>query len=448
MSLLLPVVLLASSSVSFAPTVTVNWSSTRQTIDGFGAAGAGQVATLSSTLMDFFYTSTGIGLQWYRMQIYPSQSDCETDVNRGNCVTVSSGPTAASSDLAMAQAAVARGAQVFATEWSPPGSMKNNGSFETGGKMVGNSTNYAKLATIQAAFVRLMEGTYSIPIYAISPQNEPTYSGSYPSCVWTTTELHDYVPFLRSALNTAGYSSVKIMTAEDTPWGIKIAAGPMGDAATAADVGIVASHGYVVPQPSAPLSFENNTGQHVWETEVSDSNTYDGTITSALNYASQIHYYLAKAQVNYWGYWLLNANSGYTDNEALTDQNSNVAKRAYAIGNWSRFVLPGWQMVSVTNSTPLLITAFTSPAGNSGTVVAVNNASRPVSVTLSVGTTMGSSVTPYLTSSSASLAEQTTIAVSSGSFSATVPAYSIETFINSSASTQPSPSTHLTTTLQ
>ena len=153
---------------------------------------------------------------------------------------------------------------------------------------------------------------------------------------------------------------------------------------------------------------------------------------SALNYASQIHYYLTNAHVNYWGYWLLDANGDFDDNEALTDKNNNIAKRAYAIGNWIRFVLSGWYMVSVTNSTSLLVTAFTNPAGNSGTVVAVNNGRSPVAVTFSVGTTMSSSVTPYLTSSIASLAELAATTVSSGSFSATVPSYSIETFTNSS----------------
>ncbi len=438
--LLLPVILLTSLAVSCARPITVNWSSTRQIIDGFGAAGAGAVQTLTSAQMNFFYTSSGIGLQWYRMQIYPDLTDCQKDqgiVPNESCVTVSSGPTIASSDLSMAQAAVARGARVFASEWSPPGSMKANGAFETGGNMIGNSKNYMNLAKIQAAFVTLMKGTYGVPIYAISPQNEPEWSSHYPSCVWTTTQLHDYIPYLRSALNAAGYSSVKIMVAEDTPWGIHIAAGPMDDATTAADVAIVASHGYAVPHPSGPLSFENDTGQHVWQTEVADSNTYDGTITSALNYASQIHYYLTNARVNYWGYWLLDANGDFTDNEALTDKNGNIAKRAYAIGNWSRFVLPGCHMVSVTNSTSLLVTAFTNPAANSGTVVAVNNGIIPVSVTFSVGTTMGSSVTPYLTSSSANLAEQKAITVSSGSFSATVPSYSIETFTNSSRSRNP-----------
>ena len=417
--------------------ITVNWSSMRQTIDGFGAAGAGAMQTLTPAQMNFFYTSSGIGLQWYRMQIYPDLADCKTDqatTPNGSCVSVTSGPTIASSDLSMAQAAAARGAKVFATEWSPPGSMKDNGAFQTGGNLIGNSRNYARLAKIQAAFVRLMEGTYKVPIYAISPQNEPEMSMHYPSCVWTATELHDYIPYLRSALNAAGYSSVKIMVAEDTPWGVHVAAGAMNDATTAADVAIVASHGYAVPQPRGPLSFANDTGQHVWETEVSDNNPYDGTITSALNYASQIHYYLTDARVNYWGYWLLDANGDFTDNSALTDKYDHIAKRAYAIGNWSRFVLPGSHLVSVTNATSLLVTAFTNPAGNSGIIVAVNNGNGPVSVTISVGTTMGAKVTPYLTSSTANLAQQTAIAVSSGSFSATVPSHSIETFTSSGGS--------------
>ncbi len=430
LSLFLPVTLLTSSAVSCSHTITVNWSTTRQTIDGFGASGAGMVETLTPAQMNFFYTSSGIGLQWYRMQIYPDLTDCQKDqaTIADVCVTVSPGPTIASSDLSMAQAAVARGARVFASEWSPPGSMKDNGAFQTGGKMIGNSTNYTNLAKIQAAFVTLMERTYKVPIYAISPQNEPEMSENYPSCVWTGTQLHDYIPYLRSALNAAGYSSVKIMVGEDAPWGINIAAGAMDDAKTAADVAIVAAHGYGVAQPSGPLSFKKDTGQHVWETEVSDSNPYDGTITSALNYASQIHYYLTNARVNYWGYWLLDGNSDYSDNQALTDKNSSIAKRAYAIGNWSRFVLPGSHMVSVNNSSSLLVTAFLNPAGNSGTIVTVNNGNDPVSVSFSVGTSMGSKVIPYLTSSTASLAEQTAMTVSSGTFSATVPPHSIETF--------------------
>jgi O-glycosyl hydrolase len=57
------------------------------------------------------------------------------------------------------------------------------------------------------------------------------------------------------------------------------------------------------------------------------------------------------AQVNSWQYWLLSAIGGYTDNEGLTDSRGNLAKRAYTLGNFSKFVRPGWTVVGVTNST-------------------------------------------------------------------------------------------------
>ena len=74
--------------------------------------------------------------------------------------------------------------------------MKDNGAFATGGNMIGNSKNYMNLAKIQVDFVTPMKGTYSIPIYAISPQNEPEENTNYPSCVWTRSQMHDYVPYL------------------------------------------------------------------------------------------------------------------------------------------------------------------------------------------------------------------------------------------------------------
>ena len=83
---------------------------------------------------------------------------------------------------------------MFASELSPPGSMKDNGAFQTGGNMIGNPTNYTNLAKIQTAFVTLMERTYNVPIYAISPQNEPEENTHYPSCVWTSTQLRDLFP--------------------------------------------------------------------------------------------------------------------------------------------------------------------------------------------------------------------------------------------------------------
>ena len=54
LSLLLAVLLLTSSTVACSHTITVNWSKTRQTIDGFGASGAGMGPNANSRANEFF----------------------------------------------------------------------------------------------------------------------------------------------------------------------------------------------------------------------------------------------------------------------------------------------------------------------------------------------------------------------------------------------------------
>ena len=381
--------------------------------------------------MDFFYTRQGIGLTLIRLKIYPNLSDCNADESPGTCVSVGSGPTLSTDDLANAQAAVARGATVWAAEWSPPGSMKSNGSFATGGAMLNGAANanFTSLASIQAAFITLLTGTYHIPIYAISPQNEPDVSTSYPSCTWTAQQIHDYVPYLAAALASAGYSSTKIMIAEPGTWVNTSAATAMNDAAVAADVGILASHGYF--SSASLLSYSNVTSQHQWETEVSDFSTYDGTITSGLTYATEIQNWLATALVNSWNYWELTCTGGCTDNEGLTDSSGNIAKRAYTFGNFSKFIRPGWHLVGVTNGGSLLVTAAQDSTNALAVIVVINNSgSAATNQAFSVGAGVGASFTPWITSASVSLAMQSPMSVSSGIVTYTIPADSVVTLTN------------------
>jgi glucuronoarabinoxylan endo-1,4-beta-xylanase len=410
----------------------MNWSTTYQTIDGFGASSAGDVNTVSPGLMDFFYSTTnsGIGLDFMRLKIYPSLADCEGDEGSGNCVKVDAGPTLSVWDLANAQAAVARGAKVVAGEWSPPGPMKSTGSYQGGGSLNGNSANYTRLASIQAAFVELMSDTYHIPIYALSPQNEPDVNQPYPSCNWTGQQFHDYVPYLAEALAKAGYGSVKIMISESGTWTNVYDSAAMNDSTVAADVGILAEHGY--NSVASQLKWKNLTNQHVWETEVSDFNSYDGSINSALIYATEIHDWLNLAGVNAWFWWALEDDQGEGHNCCLTDASNNIAVRAYAIGNWSKFVRPGWRRIGVTNGGSLLVTAFKGP-GNQFAIVAVNKASwsvRNQMFTLNGITSQRSRVTPWLTSATALLAPQPPVSVASNGtmFTYSVPAKSVVTF--------------------
>ena len=130
-----------------AQTITVNWASPQQTIDGFGASAADFLSPLPSNLANFFYSdSTGIGLSILRLDIEPSLSECQSfAVANGYpasvCITVGSGATTYAGEPSVAQVAVANGAAVVATSWSPPGSMKSNGYWDAAGSYIGGSSN-------------------------------------------------------------------------------------------------------------------------------------------------------------------------------------------------------------------------------------------------------------------------------------------------------------------
>jgi O-glycosyl hydrolase len=120
-----------------------------------------------------------------------------------------------------------------------------------------------------------------------------------------------------------------------------------------------------------------------------------------------------------------------TGNFGLTDAYFNPAKRFYAMGNWSKFVRPGWVMIGTTANpaSGVYVTAFRSASTNSFAIVAINNNSSSVDMTFSLsGFPSISSVTPTVTSAADNLADQPTVPASSSSFSYPLPAQSVVTF--------------------
>jgi glucuronoarabinoxylan endo-1,4-beta-xylanase len=421
-------------------TITINWSTVYQTIDGFGASTADTTLNtgMPSSLADFFFRQDiGIGLSILRLQVVPSTSECSAEFTtangygyNGTCVSSSSG-TILEGELATAQEAQARGVtRFFASQWSPSGTYKSNGSYLTGGALVGSTANYQAIATELAGFVSLLSAN-GVPIMALSPQNEPEQSQDYPSCTWNASQFDAFVPYLYADLP----SSTMIIIPENSSWNTTyggFAATCMNDSACGPDVGVLAQHEYGGGDV-LPGTFTYNPNR-LWSTEYGSAfggGSYEGDITDAVGNAQIIHNLLTVANVNAFVWWFLSDEpfQGYgTDNSALTDESGDIPLRAYMTGNWSKFVRPGWHRVGVTNSGSLLVTAFQDPLGIESAVVVVNTGSSSVSQNFTVGSTMGPNVTPWITSSSYSLAAQSAVAVSGGSFSYTIPASSIVTF--------------------
>ena len=205
-------------------------------------------------------------------------------------------------------------------------------------------------------------------------------------------------------------------------WGFSSAV--LGDSAAAPYLDIVAAHQY------AGVSAPQTAARPIWETEMSSFEGFDPSIGNGLMVAQWIHDAITIGNVSAWHYWwLLGQNA---DDEGLIgySRNTQMTKRVFTVGNFSKFVRPGFMMVGVSGSASgMSVSAYENPNTGSFVIVAINHniSDTPISVTLN-GVTAGS-VTPWVTSSSLDLAQQPAVAVSGGSFTATLPASSVTSFV-------------------
>jgi hypothetical protein len=303
-----------------------------------------------------------------------------------------------------------------------------------GGSYLGFGNNITNLnyASQLANYVVSMKNQ-GINLYGLSIQNEPDANvTTYEACQWTNTQFHDFVTNLYAALVAKGVGSTKIIIAESQNWtDPKNLAGPaMTDPAVAADVGVIANHNYVgnngVGDQSVPAAIPSY-GKALWETEVALLSGNDPSIANGVYFAKRVHLYMTQAQANAYHYWWLVA----TGNEGLLDTSAGPAKRLFTVGQFSRFVRPNFYRITATSTQPSAwISAYKDSASPAFAIVAINtNAATDIIETLSLTNFTAASVTPWITSSGLSLAPQTAVNVTNGTFTYTLPAMSVVTFV-------------------
>ncbi|HZL18240.1 MAG TPA: 1,4-beta-xylanase, partial [Polyangia bacterium] len=380
--------------------VTVNLASLQQKISGFGASTAWSSTMSAADAATLWSTTTGAGLSLHRIRI---------DYTNGH-----------TSETSIAKLAVGYGVTVWATPWTPPVADKsNNNSVE------GTLTNGAAYATFLTGFVSYMKGQ-GVPIFAVSAGNEPDANVTYESCVYTGATMD---AFITSYMGPAfAGSGVKILAPETQNW----CDFPNFEPTIVKDsfVSIVATHEYGCSPKAYPDIAQ--AGKEFWETEIYDtaSNTADPGMGSALRVAKLINDAMTIANMNAWHYWWVYPSSA--DNGALWDKTSGQpAKRLWIEGNYARFVRPGFQRVATTGTAPagVLLSAYTNSANGSVAIVAINNntSATPISFFISGGAPC--SLTPWVTSSSDSLASKTAVSVSSSRASFTLGAQSVTTLV-------------------
>ena len=379
-----------------------------QVITGFGASSAWTAPSLTDAEADqFFSPETGLGLSLLRLRIAP---DGTTD------------------ELATAQMAAARGVSVWAAPWSPPAEWKDNNSTINGGALL--DTQAQAWADRLADFAAQIAAA-GIPLAALSAQNEPGFKAAWETCVYKPAKLVEFIrDFLGPAL-TARQLATPILAPETPNWNnfASFADPILADPQSAAYVRYLATHDY----GGTPFLYTpaQDLGKQVWETEVADpAKGSDPGITSGLVVAKMIHDHLVKAEVNAWHYWWLKPRKDSPPgNGALTNLDGQLARRAYALGNWSRFVRPGFVRVDATPNPQawVFVSAFTD--NRRVVIVAINQGTADAEQIFSISGGAPPAMTPWITSADLALAPADPVPLIGEGFTFALPARSITTFV-------------------
>lgn len=377
--------------------VTILAAENNQVIEGFGCAtvfAPPNTSELTSEEFDRLFGSANgqVGLNFLRIRI--ASDDAWRDV-----------------ELNHARAAIQRGAKVFATPWSPPARMKTNNSIiGTGGKLIPDSAAaYAKYLNDFAVYM----ASNGAPLYAVSVQNEPDWEPSYEGCPWTATEMRDFLK------NQGGLiTATRLMAPELVNNNQTYVNTILSDDAAAANLDIVGTHLYGGGIVDNQLAKSKN--KEVWMTEHLDTNI---TYTANLNTAVEIHDCFTKANFSAYIYWYGKRFYG------LIGQDGTVTKRGFIVSQFARFIKQGAiRLGSMPNSRPeVLISAYRN--GVKKVVVAINTGSADVKQTISFQDASATSVVPYLTTSSKNAEQGSAVTLTGNSFTYTVPANSIVTFV-------------------
>jgi glucuronoarabinoxylan endo-1,4-beta-xylanase len=380
--LLFPVMLLAQG-------VTVNFSKSYQIIDGFGGASV-WCGALSDQCMDAIFKNgpDQLGFTINRCRLDPHNSWADEKSN--------------------ATKAKERGAIVFATPWSPPESLKTNKNTIKG---YIDSTKFASFASWMKDFVNFC-GPSNIDIMSI--ENEPDYAQqiNYEGCGWSAS---NFLKFCRDYAPTIGKP---IMMPESFGFNFALSDPTLNDSVAASHISYIGGHLY----GSQPKTYTKaiNLGKHVWMTEW---NASDYSANGCMVLAKQMldcMYNNFNAYVYWWMTW---------DGNGIISKTGVPNNYGYVMSMFSKYVRPGYYRVDATYNpqSGVYVVAF---KGAQNVIVAVNNSTSTKTQSFTYSNADVKSVQKYTASQSKKAISDGTITATNNSFTATLDAQSITTFVS------------------
>lgn len=436
--------------------ITLRCNDLRQTIDGFGVGEADWADDVfifpqREQVLDALFSSEGLNVNILRGEIFPHYATGELQADFA---------TASDTSLHVAQHPekierndLLRRGQFWLTShvqqkypevrftfstWSPPAWMKEgNRATElypaSQGKL--KSEHYQHYADYLADFCEAYNKA-GIPIYAVSPSNEPGYAAPWNSCLWTPQEMGDFIQHNLLPTLQKRNPEAKVLFGENPAWSTVFDRLKMISSAdfvnnvlqTHADMPenniIAAGHGYVLPDtiplpaelrrtPIVPFEEAVKRNIPMWVTEISDITPLDVSMEDGLRWATAFHEYLMEAQVSAIIWWL-GAQPTKT-NESLIVLNQQEGsfiktKRYDTFGNYTRYIPRGSRgMGNQPNGLPEEVKVSSFRYGNQFTIVVVNPTDRQLTsqLLLENGKVVKGSLRNYITTADKQWSEGT-----------------------------------------
>lgn len=244
---------------------------------------------------------------------------------------------------------------IIYSTWSPPSALKTTG-LATRGKLL--PEKYQAFADYLVKFVQENQRKFGTVPYAISPTNEPnTSSASWSACGWTGAEIAKFiVDNLRPSLDKAGYKEMKIIVGEHSWWGSGATLVKQALDANPELVNcnvVAAGHGYFTSDTAIKTyDAAEAAGVKVWNTETSNTSTYDGSWADAMKWATTFHTYMTKGNLSAFIWWA--GARPCTNNESLIVLEESLPSttywkplRYYTYGHFTKHIRPGSWRVAV-----------------------------------------------------------------------------------------------------
>jgi O-glycosyl hydrolase len=263
---------------------------------------------------------------------------------------------------------------------------------------------YEDYADLLADYVLNFEAKMGAPLSILSVQNEPNWNASWETTFWNGADLRDFIVtiFRRFPMKgvSPGEGGINIMMPEFENFNINfndMIKPSLDNPESEKIITHIALHQYNGTSDSSSRAGSREfpeiieSGKRFWQTEVSGSGSALPTgpgINNALFYARMIHWDMALAQTNaflYWWLWTNNRTADFPGALVKVDDDEIIAAhRLYVMGQYSRFIRPGWRRIDCDTSprSGIYSSAYKNPNSKEIAIVIINETITPFSVPL------------------------------------------------------------------